>query len=191
MAKKPLEDEEDEAADDQEGGDGGKSKKKVILIAVIALVVLLIGGGAALYFTGMLPFGGSSDKKTEKADAKETKPGAQEQLVDKDGKPIVGAPIYYDLPEFLVNLNTGGKQTSFLKMRITLELPDQAAVTAVEVNLPKVVDSFNTYLRELRSSDLSGSAGVYRLRDELLIRINKTIAPSQVKSILFREILVQ
>jgi len=61
----------------------------------------------------------------------------------------------------------------------------------MEANKPRIVDTFNTYLRELRTSDLSGSAGIYRLREELMARLNKTVEPGIVKDILFSEIIVQ
>ena len=52
-------------------------------------------------------------------------------------------------------------------------------------------DSFQTYLRELRLDDLRGSAGMYRLREELLTRINVAVQPSKVSAVLFKEMLVQ
>ena len=45
--------------------------------------------------------------------------------------------------------------------------------------------------RELRKSDLEGSAGIYRLKEELRRRINVAIFPAQVDAILFKELLVQ
>ncbi len=107
-----------------------------------------------------------------------------------DGKPIE-KPVYYTLPEFLVNLNTGGKQTSFLKTTVILELTQQTDVPLIEANMPRLQDSFNTYLRELRASDLAGSAGIQRLREELLLRANKALAPTKINDVLFKEIVVQ
>ena len=80
---------------------------------------------------------------------------------------------------------------SFLKISVTLELRDQAAAAIVDENKPRIMDAFNTYLRELRPSDLAGSAGIYRLREELMTRLNNTIETDLVKDILFSEILVQ
>ena len=47
------------------------------------------------------------------------------------------------------------------------------------------------YLRELRPSDLDGSAGLYRLKEELTRRVNAAIAPSRINAVLFKEIVVQ
>ena len=192
---------------DAEGGDGKKSKKKLIIIAAAA--VLLLGGiGGGLYFSSILGGHGEEEAASEESASEESAKDehgeaagkgehGEKDAHGKDGKgkeakaTVPGAPIFYDLPEFLVNLNTGGKQTSFIKMKIALELPAQEDVAMVEANLPRIMDSFNTYLRELRSSDLAGSAGLYRLKEELMMRINKTLYPNKVNDVLFREILVQ
>lgn len=46
-------------------------------------------------------------------------------------------------------------------------------------------------MRELRPSDLDGSAGMYRLKEELLRRVNMTVYPAKVDAVLFKELLVQ
>jgi flagellar protein FliL len=72
-----------------------------------------------------------------------------------------------------------------------LELPEQAMVLQIQPIMPRVMDAFQTYLRELRPSDLDGSAGLYRLKEELTRRINASIAPSRINAVLFKEIVVQ
>jgi flagellar FliL protein len=111
-----------------------------------------------------------------------------------DEKPVVVVkpPAFYDLPEVLVNLsNTGGERTQYLRAKIVLEVADQATVEQIKPVLPRVLDAFQTYLREMRSTDLEGSAGLYRLRDELTRRVNVAIAPSRINAVLFKEIIVQ
>ncbi len=163
-----------EAAEGAEGeaAAGKKSKKKMIIIGVAALVVLLAGVGGA-YFAGL--FGGHGAPEGE-AQETESKP---EKVV------------FYTLPDFLINLNTTGRTASFLKTTVILEVANQEDIPKIEANLPRVVDAINTYLRELRASDLSGSAGVQRLREELLIRANKSLAPVKINDVLFKEIVVQ
>ncbi len=148
-----------------------KSKKKIIILGVLALVVLL-GGVAGAYFGGFIG-GGQSEESAANKDKDPTK------------------TIFYTMPEFLVNLNATGKNASFLKTTIILELNSQIDIVTVEANLPRLMDAFNTYLRELRSSDLAGSAGIQRLREELLLRCNKALAPTEINDVLFKEIVVQ
>jgi flagellar FliL protein len=78
-----------------------------------------------------------------------------------------------------------------LKIKIVLELPDQKMVDQIQPIMPRVMDAFQTYLRELRPSDLDGSAGLYRLKEELTRRVNASIAPSRINAVLFKEIVVQ
>jgi flagellar FliL protein len=91
----------------------------------------------------------------------------------------------------LVNINTAGRTKNFLKIKVSLELNNEADINRVENVLPRIVDNFQVYLRELRLEDLQGAAGVYRLREELLNRVNAAVRPAQVKDVLFQEMIVQ
>ena len=100
--------------------------------------------------------------------------------------------MFVDLPEVLVNLsNPGSDRTQYLKIKIVLELPEQKMIEQITPIMPRVMDAFQTYLRELRPSDLDGSAGLYRLKEELTRRVNVSIAPSRINAVLFKEIVVQ
>ena len=129
---------------------------------------MLGGGGTGAY----LMFGHS----------KETKPAVA----------VVKPPAFLDVPEVLVNLsNSGGDRTQYLKVKIVLELPDSTMQPQVQTTMPRVMDAFQTYLRELRPSDLEGSAGLYRLKEELTRRVNVAVAPGRINAVLFKEIVVQ
>jgi flagellar FliL protein len=111
---------------------------------------------------------------------------------DRTGKTEVAKDmVFYDLPEMLVNLQTSGRQASYLKLKVALELENAELVRQVERALPRVIDSFQVYLRELRSEELTGSAGTYRLKEELLLRLNTALYPAKVSDVLFKEMLVQ
>ncbi len=169
-------DEEEEGGEEDGEGESSGSKKKLFLIIGVALF-LIIGGAAAAYFTDLLKplidmiSGGGQDVQTE-------------------GE-VVPETVFYDIPDLLVNLNTGGRKSVFLKIRISLELASAADIPKVEAMLPRVIDNFQVYLRELRVEDLKGSAGLYRLREELLTRVNAAAAPAKINDVLFKEMLVQ
>jgi flagellar FliL protein len=57
--------------------------------------------------------------------------------------------------------------------------------------MPRIIDSAQVFLRELRLDDLQGSAGMLRLREELMRRINAAVSPVEVRDVLFKEIIVQ
>lgn len=154
---------------------GGLNGKKLILLVVLPLL-LLGGGGGGAYFLGLLdPLLGRN---------------ATAQAVNTE--PVEAGPsVYYELPEMLINLNSTGKKANFLKITVSLELDSPEAVPEIETVLPRIIDSFQVYLRELRIDDLRGSAGLYRLREELLLRVNAAVEPVNVKDVLFKEMLVQ
>jgi flagellar FliL protein len=110
------------------------------------------------------------------------------------GKPSAGVKpaVFVDLPEVLVNLSTtGSDRVQYLKVKVVLELSDQTLIQQIQPVMPRVMDAFQTYLRELRPTDLEGSAGLYRLKEELTRRVNVAIAPSRINAVLFKEIVVQ
>jgi flagellar FliL protein len=162
---------EEEAADSEPGeGEPAPAKRrlslKLMLIAGAALLVVLGGGGTAAYF--MLG-------KSDVAVAVPLKPA-----------------VFFEVPEVLVNLSTTGTdRTQYLKVKIVLELPDATLTPQIQATMPRVMDAFQTYLRELRASDLEGSAGLYRLKEELTRRVNAAIAPHRIVAVLFKEIVVQ
>lgn len=177
-----------EAAAEGAEGEGAPKKGKKKLIIIAAVVVLLLGVGAGVMFMG----GGDKAEEGEHHEEAATEEGGHGGGHGEEGAPkVANAPVYYELPEFLVNLSTNTGRVSFLKMHVTLELKDANATAVIDANKPRILDTFNTYLRELRPSDVQGSAGIYRLRDELMTRINGTVQEGVVKDILFSEIIVQ
>jgi flagellar FliL protein len=193
MAAKKKDDtpEETEAntAAGEEGGEGEVSKKgKNKLVFIIGGLVVVIAIVAGLFLSGML---GGGEKKVDEHGAAVEELSEEEQAARTAAALAATKPVYYELPEFLVNLNSTSNRVSFLKMSVTLELKDAATVITMDANKPRIQDIFNTYLRELRASDIQGSAGIYRLRTELITRLNSTIEEGAVKDILFSEIIVQ
>ena len=179
-AEEDLEAEGGEDGDEEEeGGESPKKqggKKKLLLFVALALF-LVVGGAAAAYFTGLLEpliaMLGGADKTAE----------------EETTGPVEA--VFFDLPEILVNLNTGRRKSTFLKIRVSLELENAEDVERIETVMPRIIDNFQVYLRELRVEDLKGSAGMYRLREELLTRVTLAAAPSKVSDVLFKEMLVQ
>lgn len=194
-----------QAPEGAEGAEGeGAPKKKLsgktlILFIVLPALLILGGGGAAAFFL----LGGKKDpaeahgeekaghgKKDKKKDKKEGGHGA--------GGEAGGATIsegegvfFLTLPDLLVNVTTTDGRPAFLKLKLTIEAPDEVTIEKIEPQLPRVMDQFQVFLRELRVEDLSGSAGSYRLRLELLRRVNLAIAPAKANAVLIEEMLVQ
>lgn len=177
----------------EEGGGGGKKK---MIIIIIVLLFVLGGAGAGLYFSGML------DKMLKKDAPVEGEHAAAEGgheapapacTKDEHGKEVCGAAgaQFLKIPDMIVNLNSEDGTPRYLRLSVQLEFKSAADMAAVEKLLPRIVDQFQTYLRELRVRDLRGSAGIYRLQMELLARVNQAAYPVEVQDVLFQEILIQ
>ncbi len=146
-----------------------KLSGKVLVLYILApLLVLAAGGGAAFFlFSGGEDTGGMAEAKVEKQ------------------------AVFLELPEMLVNLSQKDKRAQYLKIKVALEMSDKNVSNSLQPVMPRIVDTFQVYLRELRKDDLEGSAGVYRLKEELLRRVNLTIRPRKIDRVLFKEIIIQ
>ena len=148
---------------------GGKRK----LLLVAAAVMLIAGGGGAAWLTGLLP----RLLHREEAHVVEEK--------------VSTAPVFLDLPDIVANLNAGPRRTAFIKLKAKLELSRPEDQAAIQAAMPRVLDLFQTYLREMRPDELRGTAGTYRLREELVARSSIAAQPAHVLNVLFTELLVQ
>ncbi|GAB5388321.1 MAG: flagellar basal body-associated FliL family protein [Alphaproteobacteria bacterium] len=166
------------SVDDDGGGKGGKGK--LIIIVLAALLVLGGGGGAAAYFMGMFDPPPAEGEQAE-LDAVET---------EEDIEEAAKSAVFMELQDMTVTLNSRGR-TRFLKLSVALELTAEEDKAKVEAVLPRVVDQFQIYLRELRVEDLRGSAGVYRLREELLYRVSKAVPGVDIRNVLFQSFIIQ
>jgi flagellar FliL protein len=147
--------------------------RRLLIMGGAGLIVLLLAG-AALYF---FVFAGRS--ATADASKQAVAAAAPDSFI-------------FNLPSMTVNLNDDGAAgDQFLKLTVALEVANEGVMRDIQPRMAKVVDAFQVYLRELRKSDLEGSEGIYRLKEELRRRVNVAIFPAQIDGILFKEILVQ
>jgi flagellar FliL protein len=163
-----------------EGAGKPKSNKKMMIIIAVIVTVVVLGGAAGAFF--MLHKSGGDDKNRSDAMSSGGAGGGGEEKK---------AAVYYSLGDLLVNLSGEGKHPNFLKVKISLELADEKDLPLMDAIKPRIVDNFQVYLRELRIEDLRGSAGMYRLREELLMRVTEAAQPVRIRDVLFQEMLVQ
>lgn len=177
MAKKSKAKEADDttsaegAESEKKGGIKGLLRNKLVL-GGLALVLLGGAGGAGWFFFL---------KKPAQVDAAAEAAKAQK----KTG--------FVEMKEMIINIAGAqpGERQNFIKMRVALEVSDVKLSQDITPLLPRVEDMFQVYLRELRPADLEGSAGTFRLKEELLRRVNLAVHPSKVDAVLFKELLVQ
>ncbi|WGM38642.1 flagellar basal body-associated FliL family protein [Caulobacter sp. NIBR1757] len=192
-----------EAEAPEEGVDGEAPAKKkpkmmVLIIAGVAALAVLGGGGAGAYFMFLKPKP-AGEHAEEAKDKKKDKKEKKGEHGAKDGKAEAGAPVvkegpdgvvFYTLPDIIVNMQTADGKATFLKLKLTLELPNEELAEELTPEMPRMNDMFQTFLREMRPEDLSGSQGSYQLRMEILRRVNLLVAPHKVNAVLIEEMLI-
>jgi flagellar FliL protein len=149
-----------------------KGKLKLVIIGV----AVLAAAGAGGWFSGVIP--GLLHKEGGHAAA-------------EGAAAAPAAPVFLDMPEMVANLNAGGRRAAYIKLRAKFELARKEDAAVLQAAMPRVVDLFQGYLREMRPEELRGTAGTYRLREELIARTNIAAAPARVVDVLFVEVLVQ
>ncbi|MEE2688365.1 MAG: flagellar basal body-associated FliL family protein [Pseudomonadota bacterium] len=165
---------DDDGLDDGEEAEAGGGLKKLLLF-VGAPVILLIVGVVVAYFLGVFDslFGSAPEESV-----------VEEQQVDSPGH-------FFELEEMLVSMGQAGRRSSFLKLRISLELEKKEDEQRIIAVMPRIIDNFQMFLRGLRIEELQGSHGLYRIKEELLVRVNAAANPVKIKDVLFKEMLVQ
>ena len=180
------------SAGDSPPAKGGK-KKLLLLVAVGGL--LLLGGAAGAYFLGF--FGQAAAASTAKDEAA-AKPAAGhgesasgEHPAAGEGAAPADQPLFVDLPDVVVNLQAEGHRLHFLKLKLVLEVADKPAADRIDQLKPRVLDSFQSYLRALSVDEVSGARGLQTIKEEMTARLNLALAPAQVHDVLVKEMLVQ
>ena len=195
-----------EGAEAAEGEEGAPKKKKIPLLFIIipAAVLLLGGGGAAAFF--MLQPKPAAEGEHGKAEEKgghgkkdEKKAGGHGEKAAEGGADAATGTIsesaegstFYSLPALVVNIQSADGRPAVMKLKLTLETHDAQVAESLQEDYPRLLDMFQTFLREVRTEDLNGSAGTYQLRVEILRRVNLLAAPGTVDGVLIEEMLVQ
>jgi flagellar protein FliL len=164
-----MADNEAEGAPEVTEASAPKGKLKMI-VAVVA--VLAIAGGGATWFFFLRHH--------------------NEEMHAEAVAPPPKLPSYVEVPDMLVNLiGLPGERVQYLKVKIVLEVKEEKQAEAIKPSMPRVTDIFQTYLRELRPGDLNGSAGLFRLKEDLMRRVNAAVSPNQVSAVLFKEVVIQ
>lgn len=147
--------------------------KKGLMIAAPVLLLLIGGGAGGAWFM--------------------TKGGAHEgEEAHAEEVPLTPPKVAFsDMQDILVNIQSNDGSPAYLKLGVSLELEDEEQKKALEPLMPRITDQFQAYLRELRLDDLKGSAGVLRLKEELLRRVNVAAAPYKVRDVLLKEMIIQ
>ncbi len=157
---------------DTQSGKPPNGKRRLLLMA--APVLLLLAGAGGAWKLGLLPRGGHGHTPASAA-----------------ATPSPATPTFAEMPDIIANLNVPIRQQAFVKLKVELELAHHDDLAVVTARMPRLMDLFTTYLRDMRPDELRSSAGSYRLREALLARANIALAPTEVTDVLFVQMIVQ
>ncbi|WP_188054504.1 flagellar basal body-associated FliL family protein [Sphingosinithalassobacter sp. CS137] len=166
-------------AGDQAEAPAKKSKKKLIMIGAAGAVLLLGGGGAGAFFLS----GGDSAAAEESAHAAPAPAGEAGAEAD--------AASFVDVPPMVVNLRSPDGAPRFLKLHFMLVPGPAGSSDAITAKLPLILDAYQPFLRELRPEDLAGSAAVFRIKEEMLLRATDVVGRDVVSDILIQDMVQQ
>jgi flagellar protein FliL len=184
--KKKANPKADKGAEKAPGG-----RIKLIILIVILLLLLAGGGGAAYYF---LWHGKSAEDAGESEASAETPTETAAQSEEGTAAPPEFAPlVYHKLEGLTVNLSPG--PVRFLRVTLTITTPNQAVITAVDKHMPMLRNDILTLLASQEYAALNTPEGKDTLRESLrqtLVRLlARTSEPSDIRDVLFNELVMQ
>jgi len=179
------------SSDTEQAGEGANAakpaprRKKTLLIGAAAAALLLVGGGG-----GYMMMGGKAAAEEHGAAAEDEAEAEGSGHGGGEGE-AAEAELPLDVPPILVNLRTPDGAPHFLKVHVMLVPGKKSDLESLKKKLPILLDTFQPFLRELRPEDLSGSAAVYRIKEELMLRSVASIGEGQVEDVLVQELVQQ
>ena len=141
------------------------------LAAGAGVLLLLGGGGAGAWWL----FQGGGDQPSAPPSA----------AADVD------SASYIEVPAITVNLRSDDGGARFLKVRFILVAANPGEVAGIKDRLPVVLDALQPFLRELRPDDLSGSAALFRIKEEMMARAAQALGSDAVRDVLIQDLVQQ
>ena len=144
-----------------------KRSRRIKLIGLGALLVVGLGaGGFALWSSG----------------------GEEAEAVT----PAVSSSAkFVDAPPMLINVHDADGRAHFLKLRFVIVAANENKADEVKDKMPLIVDSLQSFLRELRPDDLAGSAAVYRIKEEMMVRMRRGFGAGSIQDVLIQDLIEQ
>lgn len=155
--------------------------KRAKIIAAAVLLLVLVGGGAAYFLMPSAPAGHEAGAEAE---------ATAEPEAGTEGHGEAGE-TYVEVPGMVVNLRGADGAARFLKIRFTIVPVSASKGEEIKGKLPLIIDAFQPFLRELRPEDLAGSAAVFRIKEEMLVRATGAMGPHVIKDILIQDLIQQ
>lgn len=198
---------EEKEAEGAEGAEGAKkggkfspkallaNKRKLVMIAgPLILVIILV----VVYLFVLKPSG--DDEPVDKAEQvvenelmidPDVENGSGDNAEEGDGDAFFGGDAkILEMKPFVVNLQDHSG-TRYLKLTIGVELDSNQSKKRLKRLKPKVRNSLIILLSSKSFTEIGSIQGKYKLRDEIVDRINYILQGDKVKTVYFTEFVVQ
>jgi len=155
-----------------------KNSRKWLVVFLGLIILLGAAIGAVIFLApGILPdslnLGGIKG-----AEKKEKAPEKKEQ------------GYIYSMEPFVVNLADQGRPR-YLKIRMSIESQEIKVNEEYEKRLPQLRDTILTVLSSKTYGEISDSEGKKKLREEIILKLNRLLRGFQVKTVYFTEFMIQ
>ena len=164
----------EESSDEQ----NNKNRKKMLIILIPVLIV--IGLSVGFYYVFNRNYSPTPNNYN-----------VLTNIEEQDGTKSEKTTVFYDLPEITSVLKSSDSIKKTIKLKLNLELSNIEDTKTVEILSPKIKDAVLAHTIELTPEEISGSAGLYWLKQELLYRINLIVAPLKVNDLNFTTFEIQ
>lgn len=146
-------------------------QRRTLIAVVVALAALLVVGGG-LAIAGVWPFSTGTDTAAHPAGE-------------------AASARYVDVPPMVVTLRSADGKQHFLKLHFVIVAADSGKVGQINNSMPLILDTLQSFLRELRPEDLTGSAAVFRVKEEILVRLRDALGQDGIKEVLIQDLIEQ
>jgi flagellar FliL protein len=169
----------EEAEQEGEGQGGG-----MLRLLILVVPALLIGAGAGWFF------GSSMTESKMKQEATLNPPeGGAEGSSPSQPKEVPVGPMF-KLDPFVVNLNEP-RGNRYLKTTIQLEMENESLQSELERRQAQMRDIILALLTSKTTDELKALEGKFRLREELLSRLNALLVNGSIRRVYFTEFVIQ
>lgn len=155
-----------------------KNPKKVLLASIIG------GGFIVLLMSGWFVFKHFFDTKSDEVHKNTT----DDDEIVKEITPE--SNIFMSIPELVVNLRSLKAKGNVLRATFSLQIYSREDENKIKDYQPIIIDQILSYLRDQSIADLEG-AGLERMRQALLTRVNNIIKPLKAHRVIIKDFIIQ
>ena len=167
----------------EDAEDAPKKKSKKPLLIGLLLALILGGGGFYAVQSGLILSSGNEAAGSEHADD-----GHGSTKTDESSSAALPEIAFVPIDPLIISLgpNAGSRHLRF-RAQLEVDAGKEAAILSV---MPRIVDVLNGYLRAVHVKDLETPSALFKLRSQMLRRIELVAGEGRVRDLLIMEFIL-